>query len=119
MRRWAARELAAQKDNARAIPALRKVVTSGEWYRSDYQGFHDPDWGGRTDSLALLRQIAPEQATEALIEAVGSATAHVRPWAIVELSKQKDNAKAIPALKKQVEADNWHRTDYKNDHDPQ
>jgi HEAT repeat protein len=119
MRRWAARELAGQQDNMRAVPALRQVVTSGEWYRSSYRDFHDPDWGGRTDALALLRKVAAEQATDALIEAAGSATPYVRPWAIVELSKQKDNAKAVPALKKQVEADNWHATSYRGDHDPQ
>jgi HEAT repeat protein len=93
MRSWAALELAAQKDNRKAIPDLKKRVADHLWYDSNYVGDFDPEWGGKAAALKLLRELDAGQATRALLNAVRSSTLEVQLWAVEELMGQPDSAK--------------------------
>src|SRR5262249_47428148 len=93
MRRWAALELAAQKDNRKAIPDLKKRVADAVWYASGYVDDFDPEWGGKTAALKLLRELDTAQATEALLDAMRSNTWRVQVWAVGVLMGQQDSAK--------------------------
>ncbi len=113
MRRWAARELAAQADRQKALPALRRLVGDTAWYRSSYRGFHDPEWGGKGDALKLLRQLDRPGSTAALARALKASHYEMRRWAAEELGRQKDRA-ALPALKEHVGAGAWYKREYSN-----
>src|SRR5262249_26048828 len=113
MRRWAARELSAQEDRKKAVPALRELVAVQAWYQTNYRGDHDPEWGGKAAALSLLPELAPEQVTAALSQALSGSHYGMRRWAAEELGRQKDRA-ALPALKERVADERWYAREYRN-----
>ena len=57
------------------------MIAKAEWVEGD------PDEGGRTIALRVLRKYAPTKAKEALRRAQGSSNTNIRAWADAELQK--------------------------------
>jgi serine/threonine protein kinase/HEAT repeat protein len=85
VRRWAAVELGKHKDKA-AVPALMRRVADDVWIWDQF-GSKDPEAGGKADALIALKQLAPERAPEALLEAMKSKNSRIKAWAAEELGR--------------------------------
>jgi Protein kinase domain len=108
-RLWAAQELRKQRDPAdrsAIIAALRERIADKKWYRREYTNIPGDPHAGKGEALALLRDLAPGEATAPLMQALTSSHADERTWAANELANQKDPA-AIPALKKCIQDRTW------------
>jgi HEAT repeat protein len=90
VRRQSAEGLLQRRAKA-AVPALIKRVADGVWIEkkrfAGTDNSSDPIAGGKEAALHALRQLAPDQVTDALRNAQTSKNAHVRAWATQELSR--------------------------------
>jgi len=88
-----------------AVPALMKRVADDLWYISGYTNVpDDPIGGGKAAALEVLKQLAPDRVTEALIAATRSKTVEVRVWALGELVGRKDDTRADAVVEALVRA---------------